>query len=82
MATDYGDALAVRRAAGAILLDGAHVADTVQCVHCGGHFVMVRGSGRTRGWCANCNGIFCGPGCSTCLPIEKRLDLREKFGKR
>lgn len=68
---------AVRRPSGAILVDGAHVADTVQCVHCGGHFVMQKGSGVIRGWCHACGGIFCGPGCVPCLPRERALDLRD-----
>lgn len=78
----YGDAVSVRKPSGAILLDGAHVADTVQCVHCNGHFVMQRGSGITRGWCRNCSGMICGPGCLTCRPHEQQLDLAEKRGHR
>jgi hypothetical protein len=79
--SDYADALAVRRPAGAILIDGAQVADTAQCVHCNGHFVMVKGSGTIRGFCRNCNGIVCGPGCAACVPFEKRLDLAERGGR-
>ena len=80
---EYDDALSLRRPGGAILIDGIQVADTVQCVHCGGHFVMRRGSGITRGFCTNCNGLTCGPTCaSTCRPLEQWLDQREKAGRR
>ena len=49
--------------------------DTLQCVHCGGHWVVRHGSGIKRGWCMSCNGPFCGPGCEACIPLEKRLDI-------
>lgn len=74
---EYKDAQAVNRPSGAILLDGQHVADTVQCKHCGGHFVMRKGSGITRGWCTRCDGVVCGPQCAACTPMEKRLDQAE-----
>ena len=74
----YGEAVAMRKPAGAIIIDGQQVADTAQCAHCGGHFVMVRGSGRVRGFCTLCHGITCGQeGCHACLPMEQRLDLME-----
>lgn len=50
---------------------------TVQCVHCGGHFQMQIGSGRHRGFCMNCNGFVCGPGCFECVPVEQYLDNLE-----
>lgn len=60
------------------LVDGKEVADTLQCVHCGDHFVVVFGSGKRRGFCMNCNGTTCGkPGCHACIPFEKKLDLYE-----
>jgi hypothetical protein len=67
-----------RRAGGVIIVDGICVADTVQCVHCGRHWVAVKGSGKVRGWCFKCNGPFCGPGCTDCYPMEKRLTDYEK----
>lgn len=73
----YQDAQAVHKPSGAILLDGQHVADTVQCVHCAGHFVMLKGSGVERGWCLNCGGVFCGPQCARCRPFERWLDQVE-----
>jgi len=34
--------------------------DTVQCAHCGGHWVPEPGSGRRRGWCFRHAGPLCG----------------------
>lgn len=50
---------------------------TLQCVHCGSHFPVQPGSGKTRGFCLNCNGPVCGPSCAECVPIEKWLELME-----
>ena len=46
---------------------------TLQCCHCGGHWVASPGSGRVRGYCQNCNGFVCGPGCAACVPTEQYL---------
>jgi hypothetical protein len=35
--------------------------DSQLCRHCGGHFRIVIGSRRTRGWCSKC-GVTCGQG--------------------
>ncbi len=51
---------------------------TVQCCHCGGHWIPKPGSGRTRGWCQNCVGPICGPGCADCVPVEVLLENYEK----
>lgn len=51
---------------------------TLQCVHCGGHWVPKPGSGRVRGWCMNCNGPICGAGCKDCVPTEQLLENIEK----
>lgn len=59
---------------GAIIVDGIQIADTKQCCHCGHHFLSIRGSGKTRGWCMKCNAVTCGrPTCNTCYPFQKRL---------
>lgn len=50
---------------------------TYQCVHCGGHWEGRPGSGRTRGWCMQCNGPVCGPVCSTCVPYALQLENLE-----
>ena len=70
------------REAGAILVDGVQVASTLQCCHCGGHFQVVKGSGRKRGFCLKCGSVTCGHAdCDTCLPYEKWLDQVEKNGR-
>ena len=79
---EYNDAQAVSRPAGGIVVDGVQVADTVQCRHCGKHFVMRHGSGTVRGYCQRCGGLVCGPRCAACVPFEQALDLAEKRGYR
>jgi len=59
-------------------------ADTLQCVHCGMHWIVEPGSGRRRGWCTKCNGPLCHSKelCTVmCYPLEKRLDDVEKHGR-
>lgn len=51
---------------------------TAQCCHCGGHFPIQPGSGRIRGFCMNCNGPVCGPGCEACVPTDLLLENMEK----
>jgi hypothetical protein len=51
---------------------------TLQCGHCGGHWVPEPGSGRVRGWCLNCCRPVCGPGCEKCVPLEQMLENIEK----
>jgi len=64
---------------GLIIVDGCEMAATKQCVHCGGHFVSVKGSGVTRGYCMRCNGITCGSStCDSCLPFELQLDMVDR----
>lgn len=47
--------------------------DTLQCVHCGLHWEVIPGSGRTRGWCMKCNGPHCGAAvCWVCVPAAKK----------
>lgn len=81
-ANDYADALSLRRPSGAIIVDGAQVADTAQCCHCNAHFVMRIGSGTIRGWCRNCSGYVCGPTCAACVPFEQKLDRLHAHGRR
>ncbi len=52
--------------------------DTLQCVHCGGHWVVVPGSGRKRGFCLKCCGPVCGPRCLECRPAEAQLEAVER----
>jgi predicted RNA-binding Zn-ribbon protein involved in translation (DUF1610 family) len=66
------------REAGAILTDGQQTATTLQCPHCGKHWIMRSGSGRLRGFCLKCMRVTCGaPECMACVPIEARLDHAE-----
>ena len=60
--------------------DGVSASDTLQCVHCGGHWQIIPGSGRVRGWCGRCNGPTCGPRClvgADCVPVEQLLENME-----
>lgn len=51
----------------------------LQCVHCGMHYEVRPGSGRTRGVCLMCYGPTCGrPGCDPCVPLERRLEMWER----
>ncbi len=67
------------KAGGTCMIDGSEVACTIQCVHCGKHWVPVKGSGRRRGFCMMCNGPVCGDkACiETCLSWQKKLDIEE-----
>lgn len=59
--------------------DGTTEHDSLQCRHCGGHFLVVPGSGKRRGWCLMCSGPTCGKeGCVQCMPFEKRLEAFER----
>jgi hypothetical protein len=73
------DAQHERKATGAIIVEGMHVADTLRCVHCGHVWIPIKGSGRKRGYCTKCNGVTCGAHkCDTCYPFEKQLEDYEK----
>jgi hypothetical protein len=38
--------------------------DSLVCTHCGVHWLVIPGSGRTRGFCRHCNDVTCGaPAC-------------------
>jgi len=64
---------------GAIIVDGHEVANTLQCCHCGCHFVSVKGSGTVRGFCLRCSAVTCGkPECDRCVPFEKQLEIIER----
>ncbi len=51
---------------------------TLQCVHCQKHWVPEPGSGRMRGFCQNCMGPICGPGCAKCVHWEQMIENIEK----
>lgn len=68
-----------RKPSGAIVADGREVAHTMQCCHCGNHFVSIKGSGKRRGFCHGCMKVTCGAGeCDPCIPFEKKLELMER----
>lgn len=73
------EAEVARKPSGAIIIEGQHVCDTTSCAHCGHHWIPIKGSGITRGWCHNCNGPLCGcQECFECMDFRKRMDLYEK----
>jgi hypothetical protein len=52
--------------------------DTRLCPHCGGHFIIVPGSGKWRNYCHACDQPTCDKvKCHTHDPFQKRLDLVE-----
>lgn len=54
------------------------VGDTLQCCHCGAHWIPVKGSGIERGFCRKCMQVTCGkPTCNICIPQEKQLRVIE-----
>ena len=69
---------------GGIIFDGKQVASTLQCPHCGGHFVSTPGSGKKRGFCFGCHGVTCGSDAceKRCLPTEKMLEEIERNATR
>lgn len=50
--------------------------ETMQCAHCGKHWVLKPGSGRKRGFCMLCNQVTCGQEqCEIrCVPQEVMCD--------
>lgn len=56
----YNDAKWERHPHGIVIVNGREVATTLQCCHCGLHFVSRKGSGITRGFCMRCEAVTCG----------------------
>ena len=54
---------------------------TVQCVHCGRHWLYTRAVLEAikggLGFCARCDGITCGEKCQKCVPAEQQLENME-----
>jgi hypothetical protein len=72
-----------RQAHGAVIIDGKEVGTTLQCPHCNGHFLSVRGSGHRRTFCARCNAITCGSrACDPCRPFEEQMEAIERAATR
>jgi hypothetical protein len=61
-------------------VNGKEVAATLQCPHCGGHFVSRKGSGHRRSFCFNCKEVTCGaPACvSGCTPFARGLERNQR----
>lgn len=60
--------------------DRSYQAATMQCCHCGQHWIVQPGSGRQRGFCMRCNKTTCGPNCPAgqeCVPHEQYLENLE-----
>jgi hypothetical protein len=75
----FGNVKYEPKASGAFIVDGQEVASTLQCCHCGRHFVSIKGSGKKRGFCLHCNKVTCGNSkCDICIPFEKQLEMMEK----
>ena len=71
---NYAKAQYQHKANGHLIVDGKEVADTLQCVHCGSHWIPVEGSGIIRGKCYRCRGPICGPQCIECVPQEQWME--------
>lgn len=75
----FGHTKFERKPSGAFIVEGQEVAHTIQCGHCGSHFVSIRGSGKIRGFCLKCMKTTCGEiRCDICIPFEEKLDRYEK----
>ena len=53
------------------------ICGTLQCVHCGAHWIPSPGSGLVRGYCGKCHGPICGANCVECVPKEQQLENME-----
>ncbi len=50
---------------------------TLSCCHCQHTWILKKGSGKLRGFCQNCLGYVCGPGCMECVPVERMIENME-----
>ena len=74
-----GEPAHVRRAHGAMMSDGMEIASTLQCCHCGSHFLSKKGSGARRTFCFKCMEVTCGRyECDPCFPYEKQMEMMER----
>jgi hypothetical protein len=76
----YDRAETVRKPGGWLLMDGEEIAQTMCCVHCNNHFLLIRGSGTLRSFCTTCTGVTCGRRACVekCVPFEKKLEMIER----
>lgn len=72
------NAESVDKAGGFIIIDGQEVASTLQCAHCGVHWIAIKGSGKVRGYCYSCRKVTCGAEkCHVCIPYEALIEFEE-----
>lgn len=72
---EYADAKHESKPHGIVFVDGKEVATTLQCPHCGAHFVSMKGSGARRHFCMKCMAVTCGSGrCIACTPFIAQLE--------
>lgn len=63
---------------GGMVIDGVQTSSTLQCPHCGAHFISMPGSGKRRTVCLKCMQVTCGkPVCDACVPLEAQLEHAE-----
>lgn len=68
---EYADAKHERQPHGLVMINGREVATTLQCPHCGGHFVSRKGSGHRRTFCMRHMAVTCGqPACDPCIDFN------------
>lgn len=73
---EYGDAKHERKPHGIIFSNGREVATTLQCPHCGGHFISRKGSGARRTFCQYHMGVTCGNrACDPCPKLAGEIKL-------
>ncbi len=66
----YADAKHEPHPHGVVIVNGKEVATTLQCPHCGGHFISRKGSGHRRTFCLKCKAVTCGKfECDPCRPF-------------
>lgn len=75
----YKRAKALKKAAGAILINGKHVADTYQCNHCSAHRIFLEGVNKIK-ICKGCKQQICESSlcAGDCIVLEARLEGWEK----
>lgn len=74
----YKDAQFERKPHGIIFVNGKEVATTLQCPHCGAHFVSRKGSGHRRTFCMKCMAVTCGQSaCDACKPFAIELGTNQ-----
>ena len=75
----FGDVKHEPHGHGAWIVDGIEVAATLQCPHCGGHFVSMRGSSAERLFCLAHMALTCGAlACNTCRSWQLDFDEAER----